>query len=351
MDLIGDGPGAVLQVDDFGRRGRRRRTAFLVFRHRRRCRRWRTRRPAASPTSQEKPHRGRPPAVPRHGSRRAATRRRCVWGGVDITEVRQAPRAALLTAGDRVGARPPRPRRPRAGPEVFPPTSMRSLQVLGQPRPRRRRRRCDSRRGRVRRRPRDENLPVGRESARPSPAPTSSRTSSRPLRPACRSSPRRTVEGVHAVAAGRPGRRRVRNFTMPAKPRHPRHHQPARTAPPNPAHAPRHRGRQGARRRPHVELVGNERTLPRTKLLQQLKKHRGRAAFRGSAWTVKQHLAVIRMLRDWLVLAQLEQLYRQPLTRREQASGSSASARWAPRRSRRLSGPRMTGNQRTPPRN
>ena len=29
------------------------------------------------------------------------------------------------------------------------------------------------------------------------------------------------------------------------------------------------------------ELVGNQRTLPRTKLLQQLKKHRGRAAFRG----------------------------------------------------------------------
>ena len=30
-----------------------------------------------------------------------------------------------------------------------------------------------------------------------------------------------------------------------------------------------------------AELVGNQRTLPRTKLLQQLKKHRGRAAFRG----------------------------------------------------------------------
>ena len=29
-----------------------------------------------------------------------------------------------------------------------------------------------------------------------------------------------------------------------------------------------------------AELVGNQRTLPRTKLLQQLKKHRGRAAFR-----------------------------------------------------------------------
>ena len=27
------------------------------------------------------------------------------------------------------------------------------------------------------------------------------------------------VEGVHGVAAGRPGRRRVRTFTMPAKPR------------------------------------------------------------------------------------------------------------------------------------
>ena len=30
-----------------------------------------------------------------------------------------------------------------------------------------------------------------------------------------------------------------------------------------------------------AQLVGNQRTLPRTKLLQQLKKHRGRAAFRG----------------------------------------------------------------------
>ena len=29
-----------------------------------------------------------------------------------------------------------------------------------------------------------------------------------------------------------------------------------------------------------AELVGNQRTLPRTKLLQQLRKHRGRAAFR-----------------------------------------------------------------------
>ena len=29
-----------------------------------------------------------------------------------------------------------------------------------------------------------------------------------------------------------------------------------------------------------AELVGNEKTLPRTKLLQQLKKHRGRATFR-----------------------------------------------------------------------
>ena len=29
-----------------------------------------------------------------------------------------------------------------------------------------------------------------------------------------------------------------------------------------------------------AELVGNQRTLPRTKLLQHLKKHRGRAAFR-----------------------------------------------------------------------
>ena len=30
-----------------------------------------------------------------------------------------------------------------------------------------------------------------------------------------------------------------------------------------------------------AELVGNQRTLPRTKFLQQLKKHRGRAAFRA----------------------------------------------------------------------
>ena len=30
-----------------------------------------------------------------------------------------------------------------------------------------------------------------------------------------------------------------------------------------------------------AEMTGSQRTLPRTKLLQQLKKHRGRAAFRG----------------------------------------------------------------------
>ena len=30
-----------------------------------------------------------------------------------------------------------------------------------------------------------------------------------------------------------------------------------------------------------AEMTGNQRTLPRTKLLQQLRKHRGRAAFRG----------------------------------------------------------------------
>ena len=30
-----------------------------------------------------------------------------------------------------------------------------------------------------------------------------------------------------------------------------------------------------------AELVGNQRILPRTKLVQQLKNHRGRAAFRG----------------------------------------------------------------------
>ena len=30
-----------------------------------------------------------------------------------------------------------------------------------------------------------------------------------------------------------------------------------------------------------AEMTGNQRTLPRTKLLQQLKKHRGRGAFRG----------------------------------------------------------------------
>ena len=31
-----------------------------------------------------------------------------------------------------------------------------------------------------------------------------------------------------------------------------------------------------------ADLVGNQRTLPRTKLLQQFKKHRGRAAFRDA---------------------------------------------------------------------
>ena len=78
---------------------------------------------------------------------------------------------------------------------------------------------------------------------------------------------------------------RRRSFTRPgtAAAGPDRRHQPARAARPGPAHPTRHRAalrrRQGARRRPHEDLRGRA-TLPRTGLLQLLKKHRGRAAFR-----------------------------------------------------------------------
>ena len=50
-----------------------------------------------------------------------------------------------------------------------------------------------------------------------------------------------------------------------------------------------------------AEMTGYQRTLPRTKLLRQLRKHRAL----GSVPTVKQHLAAIRMLGDWLVVNQV----------------------------------------------
>ena len=46
-----------------------------------------------------------------------------------------------------------------------------------------------------------------------------------------------------------------------------------------------------------AELVGNQRTLPRTKLLQQLKKHRGRAAFRGEEERRARLVAELRKAR------------------------------------------------------
>ena len=46
-----------------------------------------------------------------------------------------------------------------------------------------------------------------------------------------------------------------------------------------------------------AELVGNQRTLPRTKLLQQLKKHRGRAAFRHEEERRERLVAELRQAR------------------------------------------------------
>ena len=46
-----------------------------------------------------------------------------------------------------------------------------------------------------------------------------------------------------------------------------------------------------------AELVGNQRTLPRTKLLQQLRKHRGRAAFRVEEERRQRLVAELRKAR------------------------------------------------------
>ena len=46
-----------------------------------------------------------------------------------------------------------------------------------------------------------------------------------------------------------------------------------------------------------AELVGNQRTLPRAKLLQQLRKHRGRAAFRGEEERRARLVAELRQAR------------------------------------------------------
>ena len=43
-----------------------------------------------------------------------------------------------------------------------------------------------------------------------------------------------------------------------------------------------------------AELVGNQRTLPRTRLLQQLKKHRGRAAFLPDGVSVERGRIEVR---------------------------------------------------------
>ena len=120
------------------------------------------------------------------------------------------------------------------------------------------------------------------------------RTGRHPDRLVRRAGPRRgdPVEGVHDVAAGglaeaaggstsrppartrprrRPSARRPLGET-PVAALHPRRHQPTRAARPDPAHP--------ARRGDAAELVGKPEALPRTKLLQQLKKHLGRAVFR-----------------------------------------------------------------------
>ncbi len=46
-----------------------------------------------------------------------------------------------------------------------------------------------------------------------------------------------------------------------------------------------------------AEMTGNQRTLPRTQLLRQLRKHRGRAAFRGEAARRERLLTELRTAR------------------------------------------------------
>ena len=46
-----------------------------------------------------------------------------------------------------------------------------------------------------------------------------------------------------------------------------------------------------------AELTGNQRTLPRTQLLRQLRKHRARAAFRGEATRRDRVVTAIRQAR------------------------------------------------------
>ena len=163
---------------------------------------------------------------------------------------------------------------------------------LGPPRPRRRRRRRAGRRGRARRRPREGGYHLvwnrrGRHRPR-------RRAGRRPDRWVRRVGPRRNrpVEGVHGVAAGRLGCWRVRTSRCP---RSRGGSSPSPTPSASSSSSTDRSSRAGtssgssvsatcapppSRRPSGPKLVGNEKMLHRGRLLQQLKKHRGRATFR-----------------------------------------------------------------------
>ena len=131
------------------------------------------------------------------------------------------------------------------------------------------------------------------------PAPTSSRTHSRP--PGARgasgggstswpTSTARTLSRRRQAARSPSGGEELHGAReTPVAALHPRRHQLARAARPDPAHPARHRAPlrrlQGPRRRAHEDLRGRGDRQPtdpaRKKLLQQLRKHRQRGAFRG----------------------------------------------------------------------
>ena len=131
------------------------------------------------------------------------------------------------------------------------------------------------------------------------PAPTSSRTHNQPGRATGASGGGSTYWPRPTARTRSRRRQRARSPSggddlygareTPVAAFHPGRHPPARAARPDPAHAPRHRTAlrrlQGPRRPAHADLGGRDDRQPTdpapAKLLQQLRKHRQRGAFRG----------------------------------------------------------------------
>ena len=194
-----------------------------------------------------------------------------------------------------IAERPARPRRRRAGPEVCRPDVDELAAILGLP-------------SRVASGVAEEfaaaaaaDVVETEVSTQPGTRRCRPRRRARCTTGQARSSARRAAVDIQAAAPARTRSRRRQTARRPpgtedldgareapVARRHPRRHQLARAARPDPAHPAR---RRAALRRVEgqggdadadlrADLAGNHRTLPRTKLLQLLRKHRGRAAFR-----------------------------------------------------------------------